>query len=426
IASNTNNLAKKEDLLALQRLQEEFAAELATLRGRVDALEARTSELEANQFSTTTKLSGHVGTYIGDVFGKNADPENNSTFSYELNLNFLTSFTGKDSLVIALIAANNQTFNTATDYPSGRLSGATDETRLTFPTGVADGEIALGFLQYSFPVGDKLTVYLDAFSSNGILSAPITTLGSSSRGYVSLYGRIVALSAPVALQSGIGVKWNISPWLSLDVKAGSEFGAPNNPSIGLFNGGNAISFRPVISLGRLKMTAFYVHSYSPEFGINTFVGGNAAKVIGAGPVVANSYTGAMFYRVTPNIEVGGSVSYATARTLGSGTRGDARVWDYNINFTFYDLGKKGNVGGILLGMQPRLASTSNGNLAAAIGLPSGQRSDRNAGLHFETFYAHRIGDNITITPAFIWLTAPNHDKRNPDVFMGVIRTTFDF
>ena len=44
----------------MQRLQEEFAAELATLRGRVDVLEARTSELEANQFSTTTKLNGEV------------------------------------------------------------------------------------------------------------------------------------------------------------------------------------------------------------------------------------------------------------------------------------------------------------------------------------------------------------------------------
>lgn len=45
IKSGTTNLATKDDLAKLQRLQEEFAAELATLRGRVDALEARTSEL---------------------------------------------------------------------------------------------------------------------------------------------------------------------------------------------------------------------------------------------------------------------------------------------------------------------------------------------------------------------------------------------
>ncbi|MFN5388655.1 MAG: iron uptake porin, partial [Pseudanabaena sp.] len=37
----------KEDLATLQKLQEEFAAELATLRGRVDALDAKTAKLEA-------------------------------------------------------------------------------------------------------------------------------------------------------------------------------------------------------------------------------------------------------------------------------------------------------------------------------------------------------------------------------------------
>ena len=42
----------------MQKLQEEFAAEMATLRGQTDLLEARATELEANQFSTTTKLSG--------------------------------------------------------------------------------------------------------------------------------------------------------------------------------------------------------------------------------------------------------------------------------------------------------------------------------------------------------------------------------
>ena len=60
IAAATANLATKDDLAALQRLQEEFKNELAVLRGRVDALEARTKELEANQFSTTTKLDGSV------------------------------------------------------------------------------------------------------------------------------------------------------------------------------------------------------------------------------------------------------------------------------------------------------------------------------------------------------------------------------
>jgi len=42
----------------LKRLMKEFEKELAILKGRVDGLEARVGELEATQFSTTTKLKG--------------------------------------------------------------------------------------------------------------------------------------------------------------------------------------------------------------------------------------------------------------------------------------------------------------------------------------------------------------------------------
>lgn len=47
-----------EALARIEALQREFARELADLRGRVDLLEDRTAELEANQFSTTTRLAG--------------------------------------------------------------------------------------------------------------------------------------------------------------------------------------------------------------------------------------------------------------------------------------------------------------------------------------------------------------------------------
>ncbi|MHC5833280.1 MAG: iron uptake porin, partial [Nostoc sp.] len=47
IGTATADLVKKEDLATLQKLREQFAAELATLRGRVDAVEARTAELQA-------------------------------------------------------------------------------------------------------------------------------------------------------------------------------------------------------------------------------------------------------------------------------------------------------------------------------------------------------------------------------------------
>ena len=51
----SDRFATKEDLATVKALQEEFKTELATLKGRVDGLEARTKTLEAQQFSTTTK-----------------------------------------------------------------------------------------------------------------------------------------------------------------------------------------------------------------------------------------------------------------------------------------------------------------------------------------------------------------------------------
>ena len=69
IAVGTNDLVRKEDLAVLQNLQTEFAAELTTLRGRVDTLEARTGRLEEQQFSITTKLNAQIITAISDTFG---------------------------------------------------------------------------------------------------------------------------------------------------------------------------------------------------------------------------------------------------------------------------------------------------------------------------------------------------------------------
>lgn len=107
IATATSDLVTREDLATLQRLQEEFATELATLRGRVDALEANTAELESNQFSTTTKLSGEVIVAgLGATGGAQGNDDPNVILVNRVRLNLTTSFTGKDSLFTSLQAYN--------------------------------------------------------------------------------------------------------------------------------------------------------------------------------------------------------------------------------------------------------------------------------------------------------------------------------
>jgi hypothetical protein len=69
IAKNSADMVSKQDLATLQRLQEEYSNELQTVKGQADALEARLAELEPNQFSTTTKLSGEAIFSLSQNFG---------------------------------------------------------------------------------------------------------------------------------------------------------------------------------------------------------------------------------------------------------------------------------------------------------------------------------------------------------------------
>jgi hypothetical protein len=162
----TADLASKDDLATLQKLQEEFAAELATLRGRVDALEARTNTLEQQQFSTTTKLSGEAIFGVSGATGTGAakDP---FVFQERVRLSLDTSFTGKDRLRTRLQAGNSLILLFRAQ-PNGARSAqgnlALNEGRFTYDgrPNTTDNSVALDLLSYSFPIGDNANVHLFA------------------------------------------------------------------------------------------------------------------------------------------------------------------------------------------------------------------------------------------------------------------------
>lgn len=120
--------------------------------------------------------------------------------------------------------------------------------------------------------------------------------------------------------------------------------------------------------------------------------------------------------------------YASTRVLRVG---DANIWNYGVGLAFPDLGKQGNLAGIIVGMEPKVTSADRA-IANAFSPrrvePQNRNSpqDRDTSVHIEAFYSYAVSDNITITPGLIWLTAPNHDARNSDALLGVIRSTFTF
>jgi hypothetical protein len=52
--------------------------------------------------------------------------------------------------------------------------------------------------------------------------------------------------------------------------------------------------------------------------------------------------------------------------------------------------------------------------------------DDDTSIHIETFYRFQINEYIGITPGFYIITDPEHDSRNDTIFVGVLRTLFQF
>ncbi|MFN9534526.1 MAG: iron uptake porin, partial [Pseudanabaena sp.] len=165
ISAGLADKVSKEDLATLQKLQEEFAAELATLRGRVDALDAKVAKLEAQQFSTTTKLSGEAIMSVQGASGNSGTPNSTNVFvSSRVRLDLNTSFTGSDLLKTRLEVGNGAGGNIP-----GTFSGTTgtttatngDSSNIGFQTygqdytNLAGGStFVLGKLRYDFNLGD--------------------------------------------------------------------------------------------------------------------------------------------------------------------------------------------------------------------------------------------------------------------------------
>ena len=448
IATATSDLVAKQDLASLQRLREQFASELSTLRDRINNLEVYTGKLEANQFSPTTKLGGELITYLTNAFGENAGDINNATLGYRLRLDFLSSFTGQDRLKIRLQSTNLRQFDTGATFggsqgidSTGQAIGFgnTGETRFTPSPVDQNSEVKLEQIQYRFPVGKRLQIYLEgARTDPSYITDPISPFIETATGALSNFGQVNPIYFPLGNQGGIGGNFLISPALSLDFGYLGEIDDANSPSIdgGIFNGGYSAFTQLLYNDKRFKLGLLYINCYSNRFGVDTLAGSNAAKVTVvndlnnednnfSNPVVSNSYGAQANIRVFDGFELGGWVGYTAARAVGE-IKGDADVWNYAVTLHFPDLLKKGNAGGVVVGMEPRLTATSNDTLAQAIGLPAGQRKDRDAGLHIEAFYRIQLNNNVSITPGFFWLTAPNHDERNSDAVIGVIRTTFLF
>ncbi|MEA5576183.1 iron uptake porin [Anabaena sp. UHCC 0451] len=403
IATATGDMATKQDLATIQKLQEEFSAELATLRGRVDALEARTSELEANQFSTTTKLQGQVVAVVSDVVAGNNDTNKNTTLGARARIEFVSSFTGKDTL-FTRIESNN----------INSPIGSPQEGNLFFAGPNGDTNAYLGTLWYKFPIGEKTQVI--AIAEGGAADDVTSTVnifdGDGAFGALSTFGTRNPIYGQLG-SKGLGVTHQFSNKAGISLAYLSSNANVPSAGSGLFDGPyGALAQLTVKPSDRITLGFTYINSYNQPL----LTGSSAATSdITTEAFSSNSYGVQASVGISDKFVLGGWAGYTNSSTL-TGIRGDVDIWNYAVTLGFPDLGKKGNLAGIIVGMEPKVTSSS------VIGLDK----DQDTSYHIEAFYQYKLNDNITITPGVIWLTAPNHDNNNSDVVIGALRTTFSF
>ncbi|XZF65122.1 MAG: iron uptake porin [Gloeotrichia echinulata DVL01] len=438
IATASADLVNKQDLTTLQRLQEEFAAELGTLRGQVDALEARTAQLEANQFSTTTKLSGEAIFSVSQAFGdKQAvatdtptnNLDSNLTFSNRVRLSFNTSFTGTDQLQTRL-QARNIVSNTGSD----KTGTGTNMTRLGYD-GDSSNNVAVDKLNYAFNLSDSIRVKIDATGAelNENVNVFNPDFRSSGSGALSRYGRFSPIYRLAG--DGAGITVNFTPQGPLTFSAAymaSRNGNDPGPNNGVFNGNNTIFGQVAFKPNQALNVAFsYARSYF-HGAANTAVapaknevtpslfGGTGSKFANSPfsteRTEANNYGLQASFQASDKLTIGGWAGYTTAQSVdktGANKGKDADIWYWAASVGLKDFGREGNVLGLVFGQPPKVTGGSIGK-------------ESNTSYHLEGLYKVKLSDNILVTPGVLVIFNPENNDKNDTVYVGTLRTTFTF
>jgi len=511
LAAATAPLATKDDLAALQRLQEEFKAELAILRGRIEALEAKTKELEANQFSTTTKLDGSVvmavtgGSAGGEVnvggtfgaftsstatidclqqnIGCTENPRSapvpgsaaNVTVVGRTRLNFRSTFTGKDELLVRLSGVTGQD----TSFTFGNLlASGTVAPGSLFYAGTADAstnpvqtngnaKVSFDKVRYVTPLfGDNFRFYVgprmqlfELIDNNSYASNEEVDFSATSSLRDQLITRTVALpiingtTGDFVNQNigfagpGFGFDWHISPQFAWRA---SYIAADGGQSLGFGNGGitggsttlaTELEFLPASTAAiRLQYSRFIRNFQEGILGdrpLFSTPGGGNYPVFEAGDNFQSDVFGVNAeWAITPSVAIFGryGTSSSTLQFTGNGAVGnpngsnkdtftwDARTWQAGLSFP--DLFASGNVGAISIGRPPNCQrasisgdyATGNGNFVNNNGVET----------DIEVYYSFRVNDRMTITPDLLVISQPGNLANNPTLWIGTLRAVYFF
>jgi hypothetical protein len=388
-------------------------------------------ELEATQFSTTTKLSGQATFVLGAssfsgssnaLVDGSREAYGATTFNYDVQLTFDTSFNGKDLLRTNLRAGNfaDSSFGGAGPSSLSQLEVAFQEE---CGTGVDCGDVvAIDRLFYQFPLGDftfsiggrigqedMLAIWPSVYPAETVLD--VLTLGGAPAAYNKNLG------------PGAGVWWQKKGFaISVNyVAANGDVGQPEAGGIATSGSGGTGTVQLGYSQENWGLAAIYssiqngndLIVYGTNFSLNSF----------SNPGTTNAWGLSGFWQPAqagwiPSISAG----WGFNRTSYSGDVDEtglvATSQSWSVGLQWQDAFANGNALGMGFG-QPTFATALDGGDTV-----------RDGNMIWEGWYRFQVTDNIAITPALFWLSRPlGADTPEGETFRqlgGLVKTSFRF
>ncbi len=430
----------------LKRLMKEFEKELAVLKGRVDGLEAKVGELEATQFSTTTKLAGDTVFVIGaNSFGGSEDlgtrtPEANrelagaTVFNYDVRLNLSTSFTGKDLLYTRLRSGN---FNTSPF--NGRPFNLMALDR-AFSPAAGPNTVEIDRLYYRFPIGKDFTALIGGRARNTEFLAIRPSFyggrGTNILDVFTLHGAPGTYNK--ATGSAFGLMWKQSvkkgnPYFAASTSYIAPSGNEGDPSVGgLFSDSSRGSFTTQLGVAAPQWALAFAWRYG-QCGQNFRRGSQFANQ--NQPCPANGSDDSAYsnnFAVTaawqpkdsgwvPSISTGWGYNALTQAGDSAGFDAANNIeasQSWYVGLEWSDVFAKGNAFGMAVGQPVFATSLRDGD------------TPQDGNYVWEWWYKFQVTDNISITPAIFYLSRPDGQfttsGETNNVFGGLVQTQFKF
>jgi hypothetical protein len=445
----------------LQKLLDEFDKELTVLTARVDGLENKVGKLQAQQFSTTTRLRGEASMILGGIPGytKGGTQNGNTTFNYDSRINFDTSYYGQDLLRTRLRSVHFSA------HPCG--SSIKTVFKLDKAESYQNG-VFIDRLYYTFPVGKDKTFKLTvgALVRNTELTFKPTAYQSDILDWTNLGGTSGVYNK--ATGPGVGIQWaqkvpkGKGGWLanvnyvvsgqascgkttttttdakgnkSTSISSGTCLDGGKNGSdaasseYGFFNGASGINATAQIGYKASQWGAAVGYRYGSQGTNVRDSNGPSGQTLAYNQtdnsVAFNAYWQPKKTGAIPSISAGYGYNFVSGgpvpgySALSAEKKGAVSQYSkyWFVGLQWDDAFIKGNAAGVSFG-QP--------NYAAGATLDSPWLA--------EFFYKYQVSNNVSITPTLFYASGVNNNKENSNGpgqssfsgLGGVIQTVFKF